>query len=206
MEYNGRLCMVSAAGANKLAFGIDRAGNRFSDILQTDCLLIAGSTVGECFPVMTQYVWGARDRGAKLIVVDPRETAIACTAVHVALRSGTDAAFFNTVLNVVIQDGLADEAFVAAHTTGSTNTAPPRDPDPVAQEEARHQPGMEAGAVTGDVRALPGHQLALAPAGVPRSRADRDSVVTISEILLSSRTVFDVRQAPLAQLVRAADS
>ncbi|WP_187438654.1 hypothetical protein, partial [Streptomyces sp. sk2.1] len=43
VDYNGRLCMVSAAGANKLAFGIDRAGNPFSDILLTDCLLIAGS-------------------------------------------------------------------------------------------------------------------------------------------------------------------
>ncbi|WP_344447796.1 molybdopterin oxidoreductase family protein, partial [Kitasatospora nipponensis] len=119
VDYNGRLCMVSAAGANKLAFGIDRAGNPFSDILRTDCLLIAGSNVGECFPVMTQYVWGARDRGAKLIVVDPRETAIARTAdVHVALKSGTDAAFFNAVLNVVIEDGLVDEEFVAAHTTG----------------------------------------------------------------------------------------
>ncbi|WP_037608225.1 molybdopterin oxidoreductase family protein [Streptacidiphilus rugosus] len=119
VDYNGRLCMVSAAGANKLAFGIDRAANPFSDILQTDCLLIVGSNVGECFPVMTQYLWGARDRGATLIVVDPRETAIARTAdVHVALRSGTDSAFFNAVLHVVIKEGLVDEEFVAAHTTG----------------------------------------------------------------------------------------
>lgn len=46
VDYNGRLCMVSAAGANKLSFGIDRAGNPFSDILLSDCLLIAGSNVG----------------------------------------------------------------------------------------------------------------------------------------------------------------
>ncbi|GAA2745798.1 molybdopterin oxidoreductase family protein [Kitasatospora cinereorecta] len=119
VDYNGRLCMVSAAGANKLAFGIDRAANPFADILRTDCLLIAGSNVGECFPVMTQYVWGARDRGAKLIVVDPRETAIARTAdVHVALRSGTDAVFFNAVLHVVVKEGLTDEAFLAERTTG----------------------------------------------------------------------------------------
>ncbi|MFC8453911.1 molybdopterin oxidoreductase family protein [Kitasatospora sp. NPDC057223] len=119
VDYNGRLCMVSAAGANKLAFGIDRAANPFSDILQTDCLLIAGSNVGECFPVMTQYVWGARDRGAKLIVIDPRETAVARTAdVHVALKSGTDSAFFNAVLHVIVEEGLTDEAFVEAHTTG----------------------------------------------------------------------------------------
>lgn len=119
VDYNGRLCMVSAAGANKLAFGIDRAGNPFSDCLLTDCLLIAGSNVGECFPVMTQYVWGARDRGASLIVVDPRETAIARTAdIHVALKPGTDSAFFTSVLNVVIEEGLTDEAYLAAHATG----------------------------------------------------------------------------------------
>lgn len=119
VDYNGRLCMVSAAGANKLAFGIDRAGNPFSDILLTDCLLIAGSNVGECFPVMTQYLWGARDRGATLIVVDPRETAIARTAdIHVAIKPGTDSAFFNAVLHVVVAEGLTDEAYLAAHTTG----------------------------------------------------------------------------------------
>ncbi|MFH8615100.1 molybdopterin oxidoreductase family protein [Streptomyces sp. NPDC017979] len=119
VDYNGRLCMVSAAGANKLAFGIDRAGNPFSDILRTDCLLLAGANVGECFPVLTQYVWGARDRGASLIVVDPRETAVARTAdIHVALKPGTDAAFFNAVLNVIVDEGLTDEAYLAAHTTG----------------------------------------------------------------------------------------
>ncbi|WP_033213525.1 molybdopterin oxidoreductase family protein [Kitasatospora phosalacinea] len=119
VDYNGRLCMVSAAGANKLAFGIDRAGNPFSDMLQTDCLLIAGANVGECFPVLTQYVWGARDRGATLIVVDPRETAVARTAdIHVALKSGTDSAFFNAVLHVIVEEGLTDEAFLAEHATG----------------------------------------------------------------------------------------
>ncbi|MDF9813706.1 molybdopterin oxidoreductase family protein [Streptomyces sp. SPB162] len=119
VDYNGRLCMVSAAGANKLAFGIDRAGNPFSDILLSDCLLIAGSNVGECFPVMTQYIWGARDRGAKLIVIDPRETPIARTAdLHVPIRPGTDSAFFNAVLHVVIREGLVDEEYLAAHATG----------------------------------------------------------------------------------------
>ncbi|MEV0269262.1 molybdopterin oxidoreductase family protein [Hamadaea sp. NPDC050747] len=119
VDYNGRLCMVSAAGANKLSFGIDRAANPFADILLTDCVLIAGSNVGECFPVMTQYLWGARDRGAKLIVVDPRETSVARTAdIHVALRPGTDAAFFNAVLHVVIREGLGDQEYVDEHTTG----------------------------------------------------------------------------------------
>ncbi|HEX6130909.1 MAG TPA: molybdopterin oxidoreductase family protein [Actinomycetota bacterium] len=119
VDYNGRLCMVSAGAANKKAFGVDRAANPWSDMFETDVILIAGSNVAECFPVMTHYVWGARDRGAKLIVIDPRETPLARTAdLYVPLRPGTDAAFFNAVLHVVVREGWLDEAFIAERTVG----------------------------------------------------------------------------------------
>ncbi|HET9248779.1 MAG TPA: molybdopterin-dependent oxidoreductase, partial [Actinomycetota bacterium] len=73
----------------------------------------------ECFPVMSNYVWAARDRGAKLIVVDPRETPLARTAdLFVPLRPGTDSAFFNGVLHVVAREGWLDEAFIAERTVG----------------------------------------------------------------------------------------
>ncbi len=82
-------------------------------------IFVAGSNVAECFPVMTNYIWGARDQGAKLIVLDPRETPLARTAdVFVPLRPGTDAAFLNGVLHVIERDGLLDEAYIADHTIG----------------------------------------------------------------------------------------
>jgi tetratricopeptide (TPR) repeat protein len=119
IDYNGRLCMVSAAAANKKAFGIDRAGNPWADLLETEVIVVAGTNIAECFPVAMQYFWGARDRGAKLVVVDPRETAMARTAdEHVALRPGTDAAFYNGMLHVTARDGLTDERFIAEHTVG----------------------------------------------------------------------------------------
>ena len=119
IDYNGRLCMVSAAAANKKAFGIDRAANPWADILHTNVILVAGSNVAECFPVMTNYVWSARDRGAELIVLDPRETPLARTAdVFVPLRPGTDAAFLNGVLHVIERDGLLDETYITDHTVG----------------------------------------------------------------------------------------
>jgi assimilatory nitrate reductase catalytic subunit len=119
IDYNGRLCMVSAAAANKKAFGIDRAANPWSDMLETQVILVAGSNVAECFPVMSNYVWAARDRGAKLVVVDPRETPLARTAdLFVPLRPGTDSAFFNGVLHVVAREGWLDERFIAERTVG----------------------------------------------------------------------------------------
>ena len=119
VDYNGRLCMVSAAAANKKAFGLDRAGNPWADLLETSLVLTAGTNIAECFPVMMQYVWGARDRGAKLVVMDPRETPMARTAdEHVKLRSGTDIAFFNAMLHVIVREGLTDDRFIAEHTVG----------------------------------------------------------------------------------------
>jgi predicted molibdopterin-dependent oxidoreductase YjgC len=82
IDYNGRLCMVSAGAANKKAFGIDRAANPWSDITKADVVWISGANVAECAPITTSYVWQAREYGAKIIVVDPRITPIAARAIY----------------------------------------------------------------------------------------------------------------------------
>jgi assimilatory nitrate reductase catalytic subunit len=117
IDYNGRLCMVSAGSANKMAFGIDRAANPWSDIPLAKCIIVTGSNVGECFPVLTHYLWAARDNGAKIIVIDPRMTPIARTAdLYIPVKSGRDSALMNGMLHVCIKNGWIDEAFIAAHT------------------------------------------------------------------------------------------
>lgn len=120
LDYNGRLCMVSAGAGNMKAFGVDRAGNSWADILETDLILCAGTNVSECAPITTDYIWKARDtRGAKLIVVDPRITPIARTAdLILPVRPGTDSFLFNTLLNLVIQEGGLDKEFIKNHTNG----------------------------------------------------------------------------------------
>ena len=74
IDYNGRLCMVSAAAANKKAFGIDRAANSWSDILKAKVVWVSGANIAECAPITTHYVWQAREHGAQIIMVDPRIT------------------------------------------------------------------------------------------------------------------------------------
>ena len=122
-DYNGRLCMSSATGANERSLGLDRAANPISDMLHADCIFVIGANVGECFPIVTSYLWQARDRGCKLIVADPRQTAIARTAdIFLPLRSGTDSALLNGMLHVVIKEGLIDEEFISARTVGWEET------------------------------------------------------------------------------------
>jgi len=124
IDYNGRLCMVSAGTAYKGALGIDRAPNPWSDIPKAEVVFLIGANIGECAPITTDYVWRARDNGAKLIVADPRFTPIARNAdLFLPVRPGTDLALLMAMLHVIVRDGLTDEAFIAAHTTGFDKTA-----------------------------------------------------------------------------------
>ena len=119
IDYNGRLCMVSAGAANRMAFGIDRGGQPWSDIPLAKCLILAGINVGECFPILTDYIWRARDNGARIIVIDPRMTPIARTAdLLLPVRPGRDSALMNGLLHVCIARGWIDHAFIAQHTQG----------------------------------------------------------------------------------------
>jgi assimilatory nitrate reductase catalytic subunit len=119
IDYNGRLCMSSAAVAYARAFGIDRAPLPLTDFPLADCLLVVGLNVAECFPIAMSWIWQARDRGASLIVVDPRETPIARTAdLWLPVRPGTDIALLNAMLRQIIHDGLLDEPYLAGRTVG----------------------------------------------------------------------------------------
>lgn len=119
IDYNGRLCMVSAAAANKKAFGVDRAANAWDDIVGTDVVWISGANIAECAPITTNYVWQAREMGAKIIVVDPRITPIARTAdLFLPIRPGRDAALFNGVLQIMIERDWLDHDFIDKHTVG----------------------------------------------------------------------------------------
>ncbi len=119
LDYNGRLCMVSAGTGNKKAFGIDRAANYWEDIPKAEVILCVGTNVAECSPITTDYIWRARDRGAKLIMIDPRVTPLARTCdLHLPVRPGTDSALLTGILRVLIEEGYVNEAFVAEHTSG----------------------------------------------------------------------------------------
>ena len=124
LDYNGRFCMVSAGVGNKKALGVDRAPNPWSDIPLADVVWVAGSNIAETFPITTSYVWRARDRGAKLIVQDPRVVPMARTAdLYLPVRPGTDSALFGAVLHELVRHDWLDHGFIDAHTVGFDEAA-----------------------------------------------------------------------------------
>jgi assimilatory nitrate reductase catalytic subunit len=137
IDYNGRLCMVSAGHAYKPAFGVDRSPLPWSDIPKAQVLLVVGANIGDCAPITTDYVWRCRDNGGKLIVADPRMTPITRNAdLYLPVRPGTDLALLMGLLHVVLRDGLEDRQFIAEHTSGFEAVAEavrPYDPRKVAE-------------------------------------------------------------------------
>jgi assimilatory nitrate reductase catalytic subunit len=58
LDYNGRLCMVSAGAANKKAFGLDRGSNNYSDLAHAEVIMICGTNVSETFPYSHSLAMG----------------------------------------------------------------------------------------------------------------------------------------------------
>ena len=124
IDYNGRLCMVSAGAANNKAFGVDRAANPWSDILEADVVWVSGANVAECAPITTNYIWQARERGAKVIVVDPRVTPLARTCdLFLPIKPGRDVALFCGILQQMIENDWLDRKFIDQHTIGFDEVA-----------------------------------------------------------------------------------
>ena len=85
----------------------------------TECFLITGSNTTEAHPLVASHVMEGMERGAKLIVIDPRQVQIGRLAdLYLRPRPGTDVAWLNGMMNVIITEGLADEEFIAARTEG----------------------------------------------------------------------------------------
>ncbi|WP_188187103.1 molybdopterin oxidoreductase family protein [Nonomuraea sp. SYSU D8015] len=115
IDYNGRFCMSSAAAASIKAFGMDR-GMPFpiTDLAEADVVLLAGGNVAETMPPFVRHLDGPR-----MIVIDPRRSQTAKLAwLHLQPTPGTDLALALGLLHLVIAEGLVDEEYVAARTTG----------------------------------------------------------------------------------------
>jgi assimilatory nitrate reductase catalytic subunit len=124
IDYNGRLCMVSAAAGNKKAFGVDRAANPWQDMIGSEVVWISGANIAECAPITTHYVWQAREQGAKIIVVDPRITPIARTCdLFLPVKPGRDSALFSGILHLMIENDWLDHTFIQNHTVGFDKVA-----------------------------------------------------------------------------------
>ena len=93
--------------------------NSFNEFARAKMIMVIGSNMTEAHPVASTFVKNAVADGARLIVVDPRRHALVDHAeLHVPLRVGSDIAFLNSVMQVLIEEELYDRKFVGSCTVG----------------------------------------------------------------------------------------
>ncbi|WP_420380656.1 molybdopterin-dependent oxidoreductase [Marivita sp.] len=119
IDTNSRLCMASSVAGHKRAFGTDTVPGTYEDLDEADLVVLVGSNLAWCHPVLHQRVLAARKRrGTKIVVIDPRRTASCNDAdLHLALQPGSDVALFNHLLAALHESSAVDPEFVA-HTNG----------------------------------------------------------------------------------------
>ncbi len=100
IDTNSRLCMASSVAGHRRAFGSDTVPGQYEDLEDADLVVLVGSNLAWCHPVLHQRLMAAKAaRGTKIVVIDPRRTATCEGAdLHLALAPGADAHLFNLLL------------------------------------------------------------------------------------------------------------
>ena len=114
---NTTLCMASAVSGYKRSFGSDGPPGCYEDLEHADCILLVGANIADNHPLLAPRV--IENAAVTVIVVDPRVTKTAALAdLHLAVRPRTDITLVNGMLKVLIDEGLVDHDYVAAHSEG----------------------------------------------------------------------------------------
>jgi len=118
VDHCARLCHASTVAGLAAAFGSGAMTNSIEELEYADCILVTGSNTTETHPVIAGLIKRAvRYHDAKLIVVDPRRIDLVKHATSwLRQKNGTDVAWINGMMNVILHDGLHDKAFIEERT------------------------------------------------------------------------------------------
>ena len=95
------------------AFGSGAMTNSIPEIENSECILVTGSNTSETHPIIATRILRAKEKGAKIIVADPRRIHLSRIAdIHVRQKLGTDVALLNGIMHVIVKKGWHDETFI----------------------------------------------------------------------------------------------
>lgn len=102
-------------------FGSGAMTNSINEIENSQAILVSGSNTSKTHPQVARRILTAVDRGAKLIVIDPRRTPMAEQAhIHLAIRPGTDIPLINAMMRIIIDENLIDDVFIEMRSENYT--------------------------------------------------------------------------------------
>jgi assimilatory nitrate reductase catalytic subunit len=121
IDTNSRLCMASSVAGHKRSFGTDTVPGVYADLEEADLIVLVGSNLAWCHPVLYQRIAAAKEKRPtmRVVNVDPRRTATSDLAdLHLSIAPDGDIALFNGLLAYLAQNGALDAAYMQAHVAG----------------------------------------------------------------------------------------
>jgi formate dehydrogenase alpha subunit len=118
VDHCARLCHAPTVVGLARAFGSGVMTNPIPDLANADCIFIIGSNLAENHAPVARWLLRAKEKGARVIVADPRLTPTAWLAdTFLPIRPGSDVALLNGMMHVIVEEGLTDPAFIAQRTS-----------------------------------------------------------------------------------------
>ena len=119
VDHCTRLCHASSVVALLEGIGSAAVSNPVMDVMKAEVIVVIGANPTVNHPVGATWIKNAVKNGAKLIVCDPRRSDLARLAHHyLQFKPDTDVAMLNAMMNVIVTEGLVDEAFIGSRTIG----------------------------------------------------------------------------------------
>ena len=119
VDHCTRLCHASSVAALMEGLNSGAVSNQVRDVAHAEVLFVIGANPTMNHPVAATWMKNAVKRGARLIVADPRRSDLSRHATYyLQFNADTDVALLNSLLHVIVDEGLVDEAFVRDRTSG----------------------------------------------------------------------------------------
>jgi formate dehydrogenase alpha subunit len=119
IDHCARLCHSSTVAGLAAAFGSGAMTNTIDEIEGARCILVIGSNTTEAHPLIGSRILKAKEKGAQVIVADPRKIHLAGYAdIFVRQNLGTDVALINGIMNVILKEGWHNSTFIKERTEG----------------------------------------------------------------------------------------
>ncbi|MFG1181466.1 nitrate reductase [Xanthobacter versatilis] len=122
IDTNSRLCMASSVAGHRRAFGTDTVPGNYEDLELADLIVLVGSNLAWCHPVLYQRIAAEKERrpSLKIVVIDPRRTMTADIAdMHLAISPDGDVALFGGLLSWIANTGALNYSYISNFTTGA---------------------------------------------------------------------------------------
>lgn len=125
VDHCARTCHSPSVAGLARSFGSGAATNSIDELENARCILVIGSNPMEAHPIIGWRILTARDKGAKIILADPRKTPLGnFSDLHLKLLPGTDICLLNGMMHLILKERLEDKEFIRTRTEGFSEFQP----------------------------------------------------------------------------------